>query len=93
MKINCPELLLSKELDILKPNIIIVMGKETLLDTELVVKEIKANSINNNASLYKLTLFHKQYKALEIIHPLARYGSDNSIPNELWKMITNNKFI
>jgi len=101
MKQNCP-IILSREIEILKPNIIIIQGKFTtklFYEIELlkIVRPIPNNPVYNSTNTYKISVDKYEYidsnEPLYIVwsyHPSSHGHWDNSI-NELKSAINEIK--
>jgi len=78
----CPEYILFKEIEILKPKIIIFLGKKVSN-----IFKAKFNCINKdstkNIEYYEILHNHNYIKIFEIIHPTARGGNTLKLYNEL----------
>jgi hypothetical protein len=78
---NCPREYLLEELKILKPKILLVLGKETIIPENVFIVEDVKHSKNGNISLYKIKDNQIQF-IYKVVHPTARGGNSNEIIDE-----------
>jgi hypothetical protein len=78
----CPENILFKEIEILKPKIILFLGKET---SDIFKKKLKCSNYDStdNVEYYEVLYNQNKIKVFKIIHPTARGGNSIKLYNEL----------
>lgn len=78
---NCPQEFLLEELEIIKPKILLVLGKETIVPENMFDVLSKKNSKYGNISVYEIRNNQIEY-VYQVIHPTARGGNSNEIIDE-----------
>lgn len=91
MKTNCPKTFLVKELLELNPDVLIIMGKDTLIMPEKFNQNYISSSKSGNIDSYKLNNGNKIISSYIITHPTARGGNNSDIPYEFKDFIGSSK--
>ena len=87
MKTNCQKAFLAKEIKVLSPDYLLILGKETLVDNDTIQKEITLTSSEGNIYFGYVSINQEKFRFFQVIHPTALGGSDREIIPEFENLV------